>query len=391
MPNFKTYSISMPDFPVELGDSKFLYKATCINGETMVKVSQKDEDFFILIKKKQDGLLVKADKVSRPSQVVFVQTALQNFRDVCKCEVTYSNIEPQKVKTKKRFEALKDIDFFANEYMQEKEIWLEIGFGSGRHLLYQAKKHPDIQFIGLEIHKPSLEQVAKQCKLQEIQNIFLLDYDARIFLEFLRANSVGKIFVHFPVPWDKKPHKRVISSEFIKESLKCLKVSGTLELRTDSQNYFDYSLSEFLKLEHLNLHINKNRDLDISSKYEDRWKRQEKDIYDITLKNEISSQESGAIGKIEFDRTFDFAKIYKNFKKMVINEKISFLHVEDIFSINEKEGLVRISFGASTKSQRVFVEFLSNSTRYFPNNILATKANLFSHDLLMKWLEELAI
>jgi hypothetical protein len=31
-----------------------------------------------------------------------------------------------------------------------KEVWLEIGFGSGEHLLWQAEQHQDIGFIGCE-------------------------------------------------------------------------------------------------------------------------------------------------------------------------------------------------------------------------------------------------
>ena len=35
-------------------------------------------------------------------------------------------------------------------------------------------------------------------------------------MEFIESNKVGKIFVHFPVPWDKKPHRRIYSDEFVK-------------------------------------------------------------------------------------------------------------------------------------------------------------------------------
>ncbi len=53
----------------------------------------------------------------------------------------------------------------------------------------------------------------------------------------LTSNKVEKIFVHFPVPWDKKPHRRIFSNEFINEALRILKIKGTLELRTDSRKY----------------------------------------------------------------------------------------------------------------------------------------------------------
>ena len=387
MPNFKTDSLSVPKFPASFGDSKFLYRAIRGDDESLVRVQQKNESFFIQIRAKNGGFLIKADKISRPSQVVFVQQALRDFRDLCVCKAMFSNIEPQKVKSKVKFEVLKDIDFFADEFKSDAEIWVEVGFGSGRHLLYQAKQNPNIELIGLEIHKPSLEQVAKQCKLQSIKNIRLLDYDARIFLEFLSSNSVGRIFVHFPIPWDKKPHRRVISSEFIDESIRVLKDGGKLELRTDSQKYFNYSLVEFLKPEKVDLHINKNSDLDISSKYEDRWKKQEKNIYDVIMTNRHISDDKQRVGKIKFDKVFNFKTIKQKFEKIVRNEKDFFLHVEDIYEICDDEGLIKISFGASTKNERVYVHFSKEKTSYFPNNILATKANQQAHYLLTKWLE----
>ncbi|NOX16132.1 MAG: tRNA (guanosine(46)-N7)-methyltransferase TrmB [Epsilonproteobacteria bacterium] len=389
MPNFKTKEITMPNFPVRFGDSDFEYLASSGKDEILVKVSQASEEFFLQIRKKGDKFLVKGDKISRPSQVVFLQQALRDFRDLCQCEATFSNIEPQKIKNKKRYRVLKDIDFFTNDFNSNKEIWMEVGFGSGRHLMHQAKLHPHIQFIGIEIHKPSLEQVAKLCDIESIDNIFLLDYDARIFLEFLKANSVGKIFVHFPVPWDKKPQRRVISNEFINESIRVLKKESKLELRTDSDNYFNYSLEEFLKLNRANLQVHKNQNLEISSKYEDRWKRQEKDIYDITMVNEEDSADTEPIRKISFDSYYDFNLIKEKFSNTIEQEGDSFLHVEDIFRINDDAGMLKISFGASSKNERAYVLFLDKTLQYFPDNILQTKANLKAHNLLNNWLKEI--
>lgn len=131
---------------------------------------------------------------------------------------------------------LKNIEFFASDFKENREIRVEIGFGSGRHLLHQAQNNPNVLFIGIEIHKPSIEQVLKQINIQNIKNIYILEYDARLFMELLPSNSVGKIFVHFPVPWDKKPHRRVISAAFVNEAKRVLMAQGTLELRTDSDN-----------------------------------------------------------------------------------------------------------------------------------------------------------
>ncbi len=386
MPNFQTNSLAMPNFPVKFGDSHFKYIAISPRGEYLVKTESFGVEFFLQIKKKGDRYLVKGDKISRPSQVVFLQKALKDFRDLTDSDTTFSNIEFSKQKTTRRYKSVVDIDFFAYKFNTDKDIYIEVGFGSGRHLLYQAKKHPEKILIGLEIHKPSLEQVAKQCELQEINNILLLDYDARIFLEFLKSNSVEKIFVHFPVPWDKKPHRRVISEDFINEAIRVLRDKGTLELRTDSDNYFEYSFGEFMKLNKSALHVNKNQDLPVSSKYEDRWKRLEKNIYDIVFVNSEISEEKEKIEKLAFSEQYDFSKVKEKFRQTVMREGESFVHIEDIFTIDEKTGILKLSFGASFKNERAYIIFSEENTCYFPDNVLATRDNKQAHKLIREWL-----
>ena len=95
-----------------------------------------------------------------------------------------------------------------------------------------------------------------------------MDYDARLFLEFVPSNSIGKIYVHFPVPWNKKPHRRVISTSFLDESDRVLKVHGKLELRTDSEEYYRFALETFSSPQKSQFDIRKNQDIAIVSKYE---------------------------------------------------------------------------------------------------------------------------
>ena len=71
------------------------------------------------------------------------------------------------------------------------------------------------------------------------------------------------------------------------------------------------------------------------------------------------------------------------------NKKDHFLHVEGIYKISKNRGIIKISFGASAKNERVFVEFLEDKMSYFPDNILATRANKKAHNLLTAWLKEI--
>lgn len=269
--------------------------------------------------------------------------------------------------------------------MVEREIWVEIGFGSGRHLLHQAKKNPHIQFIGLEIHKPSIEQVLKQCELQNIENILVIDYDARLFMEFLPSNVVERIFVHFPVPWDKKPHRRVFSAAFIEEALRVLHVNGTLELRTDSQLYFEFTFSQMMQLSKANVQVKKNAELEITSKYEDRWRKMEKDIYDVTLTNESASLPIPKLGTLCFDECVDFSKVRDGFKDDLLRGDGFFVHFEELFEIDDKSGLIRLSFGANERNEKCYILIQEGKLSYLPDRILATKSNLAAHTLIKEW------
>ena len=386
MPNFHTQTLKPLSYPCTYKETTFSYEARSKRGNKLVMASTQGENILIRIHQKEGGgLLVKGDKVTRPTQASFLQKILIDFRDASEAQEQFSNIEPKKFLEVKHSPYLKEIEFFANHFTVEREIWVEIGFGSGRHLLHQAKKNPHIQFIGLEIHKPSIEQVLKQCELQGIENSLVIDYDARLFMEFLPSNVVGRIFVHFPVPWDKKPHRRVFSAAFIEEALRVLHVNGTLELRTDSQLYFEFTFSQMMQLSKANVQVKKNAELEITSKYEDRWRKMEKDIYDVTLTNESASLPIPKLGTLRFDECVDFSKVRDGFKDDLLRGDGFFVHFEELFEIDDKSGLIRLSFGANERNEKCYILIQEGKLSYLPDRILATKSNLAAHTLIKEW------
>jgi len=204
-------------------------------------------------------------------------------------------------------------------------------------------------------------------------------------MEFLPSNVVGRIFVHFPVPWDKKPHRRVFSSSFIEEALRVLHVKGTLELRTDSPLYFEFTFEQMMKLSKADVHVKKNADLEITSKYEDRWRKMEKDIYDVILTNEIEAAPIVKLGTLHFDQTVDFSKIRDVFKDELLRGDGFFVHFEELFEIDAKNGLIRLSFGANERNEKCYIQIQEGKLSYLPETILATKSNLAAHTLIKEW------
>ncbi len=389
MPNIQTKELNLLPLPLEVDGFCFEFIANREDKkESLLFTRYESYSFFLIIIKRESDYLIKADKLSKTAPIYIIKNALKAFRDAHKLKTTFSNIEGgrsiEHIKESDRY--IKDVSYFINEFQTTNEIWIEIGFGSGRHLLYQAKEHPHIEFIGLEIHSPSIEQVAKQCKIQKLENLLICKFDARIFLEFLESNSVGRIFVHFPVPWDKKPHRRVISKEFVDEAIRVLKVGGSVELRTDSENYYAYSYETFISLSRSDLRIRKNREIEISSKYEDRWKKMEKNIYDLILTNDIKSPKKPPFEPLEFKSFIPFSTFKKRFTKKVFKEDDFFVHFEDLFEIDENRGVARVSFGSFQKCEHKYMIFNNNKIQYFPYESLPIEQNIKSHQRIEEFL-----
>jgi len=359
--------------------------------EYKIAVKNENKDFLLSLKTKDDDFMIKADKVTRVTPVTIVKNALNAYVKENQANVVFSNTNNLVPKKETKSQYLKDINFFVDDFTTQKEIQIEIGFGSGRHLLHQAKNNPDIQFIGLEIHTPSIEQLLKQLEIQEIDNVLVVNYDARLFMEFIESNKVGRIFVHFPVPWDKKPHRRIYSNEFINEALRVLKIGGTLELRTDSRKYFDYCTSLLTNLPKGRITIDINKDLAVSSKYEDRWKKQGKHIYDVVL--EASNEDENI--NLDFDFSFnckvDFEKIIKTIPTKSIIEKNFFIHIEEMYIIEDKDnsGLIKLTLGNFDRPITKYLFINEGNISYFQGNPIPTSSNICAHtklkEILSKW------
>ncbi len=389
MPHLHIQTFKRPQFPCEHDGVRFDLIATNTqhHDEHLIATTVDAKQFFLLVKEGEKGTLLKSDKITRPSANHLVHQALLSYAEVSGCEITASNVpEHGKNMHLNSDSALKDIETFSSDFPRDREVHIEVGFGSGRHLLHQAKANPEILFIGIEIYKPSIEQVLKQINIQEIENLYLLDYDARLFMEFIPSNIVGRIYVHFPVPWDKKPHRRVIGEAFVNESIRVLKKGGRLELRTDSENYFQYAFKTFTSLNKLTLEILKNREIAISSKYEDRWKLMEKNIYDVTMTCDEESPEIDLQGDLSFaPESADFEKI-KALNGKTERFEGGFIHFERLYSITDEHLMYRLSMGSFDRPEHLYIVIEAQQTSYFPSAPIRSRTNLMAHDHLRKLL-----
>ena len=197
--------------------------------------------------------------------------------------------------------------------------------------------------------------------------------------------------MHFPIPWDKKPHRRVMSISFINECMRILKVTGTLELRTDSSNYFEYSSSLLKNFTQYPTEIFKNKDLDVTSKYEARWKKQEKDIWDIVISSVNESPAVQLTSDFLFPGIYNIDRIKNNIpKKTFLGEKylVNFENWYDIDLITGyKASLVKVTLGSFSRPVTKYLFLENNKVRYFQGEPIKTRVNLEAHQKVLEILK----
>ena len=128
------------------------------------------------------------------------------------------------------------------------DIWLEIGFGSGEHLLWQAEHNPRVGLIGCEPFINGVASLLGKIEGARMQTIRVHDGDAREVLTWLPDRSLGRIFILFPDPWPKKRHakRRLLTPETIAHLARVLAPGGELRLATDSGPYAGEALRALL-------------------------------------------------------------------------------------------------------------------------------------------------
>ncbi|NND65499.1 MAG: tRNA (guanosine(46)-N7)-methyltransferase TrmB [Gammaproteobacteria bacterium] len=141
-------------------------------------------------------------------------------------------------------------------FVQSAPIVLEIGFGNGAALVSYAQQFPDLNWLGVEVHRPGIGHLLLQLEKNQIENVRLVNDDAvEILREMIPDQSLHGVHIFFPDPWPKKRHnkRRLVQSLFLDLVASKLEVNGFLHIATDWQNYAEAIEHELERHWHLHL------------------------------------------------------------------------------------------------------------------------------------------
>jgi tRNA (guanine-N7-)-methyltransferase len=124
------------------------------------------------------------------------------------------------------------------------DVWLEVGFGGGEHLLWQAQAHPDIGLIGAEPYVSGVAKLLSRVAPAPVANLLLYTEDATDIIDALPDSSLGRVFVLFPDPWPKTRHhkRRFIQMAMLDQLARVMKPGAELRFGTDDKSYLVWAL-----------------------------------------------------------------------------------------------------------------------------------------------------
>ncbi len=122
-------------------------------------------------------------------------------------------------------------------------IYIEIGMGKGNFIIENAKKYPNINFIGIEKFDSVIVRAIEKSNSVELNNLKLIKIDA-INIDKIFDKEIDLIYLNFSDPWPKDRHakRRLTSPIFLNLYDNIFKNDKKIIMKTDNNNLFDYSI-----------------------------------------------------------------------------------------------------------------------------------------------------
>ena len=167
-----------------------------------------------------------------------------------------------------------------------REVWLEIGFGAGEHLAWQAAQHPDVGILGAEPYLNGVARLLAALDRVRPDNVRVLADDVRPLLQAMADASVARVFILFPDPWPKLRHhrRRLINTALLDTLARLMRDGAELRIATDDQDYLVWILR----------HLRAHRDFVWTAACADDWRHRPADWPDTRYEDKNRSGGPGS-------------------------------------------------------------------------------------------------
>ncbi|CAM3166300.1 tRNA (guanosine(46)-N7)-methyltransferase TrmB [Streptobacillus felis] len=123
-------------------------------------------------------------------------------------------------------------------FKNNNDLHLEIGSGSANFTNNKAIKHPDINFLGVELRLKRLVQAARKAEKNNLNNLIFLKKRVDSLKEFIGENELSGLYINFPDPWENEEHKRIFGEKLLNDLDFVLKSGSKIYFKTDHLQYY---------------------------------------------------------------------------------------------------------------------------------------------------------
>ena len=132
----------------------------------------------------------------------------------------------------------------ADMFAKDQPIVVELGCGKGDYTIALARRHPEMNFIGVDIKGARLWKGAKEATEESMGNVAFLRTRIEFIDAFFGPGEVSEIWLTFSDPQLRgSENSRLTSPLFLRRYSHFLKPGGIVHLKTDSRFLYEYTQS----------------------------------------------------------------------------------------------------------------------------------------------------
>lgn len=130
-----------------------------------------------------------------------------------------------------------------------QDIWLEIGFGGGEHLITEAETHPQCGFIGCEPFQNGMAKAVALAEAKGLANLRLYGGDAGDVIGALPDRALAGVYLLYPDPWPKRRQRkrRFLSDEMFSALARVMRSGAEIRFATDIDDNAGWTLARVLR------------------------------------------------------------------------------------------------------------------------------------------------
>ncbi len=134
-------------------------------------------------------------------------------------------------------------------FPKKQPLHVEFGCGKGNFIANLASKHPEINYIAVDMIEAMLglskRNIEQYYENKKPENLFLIRANIERILDvFGEDDKVDRIYINFCNPWPRGKHnkRRLTHTRQLENYKKFLKENGEIYFKTDNDELFEASL-----------------------------------------------------------------------------------------------------------------------------------------------------